>query len=128
MPESLFDFAWAAGFFDGEGHVGFHKQRKYRTVRASITQLDRRVLDKFQRIVGIGHVSGPHKNGSGERPRYYHYTAQGFNAVYALYGVLAPYLSEIKDTAFQSSLSNMLEYKDGARERWYMARGLPYAK
>ena len=53
------DFAWAAGFFDGEGWAN----RSGRGVQSRINQagLDGvpGVLTKFQRIVGVGRIKGP---------------------------------------------------------------------
>jgi hypothetical protein len=53
------DFAWAAGFFDGEGWAAF----QHRGTRARINQAGTdgmpEVLVKFQRIVGVGRLKGP---------------------------------------------------------------------
>lgn len=63
------DFAWAAGFFDGEGWAN----RSGRGVQSRINQagLDGvpEVLTKFQRIVGVGRVKGPIVV-QGRRPLY----------------------------------------------------------
>ena len=64
------DFAWAAGFFDGEGWVN----RKKRGVQSRINQagLDGvpEVLVKFRRIVGVGRIKGP-VIVEGRQPLYY---------------------------------------------------------
>ena len=54
------DLAWAAGLFDGEGSTSTLKAQrdKYTYLRMSVSQKDRRVLDKFQVIVGAGKVYG----------------------------------------------------------------------
>ena len=53
------DFAWAAGFFDGEGWAN----RARRGVQSRINQAGPddvpEVLIKFQRIVGVGRIKGP---------------------------------------------------------------------
>lgn len=52
------DFAWAAGFFDGEGctSVLTAKRDRHSYLRMSVSQKDREVLDKFHSIVGCGKV------------------------------------------------------------------------
>lgn len=53
MAEHL---AWAAGFYDGEGH--FRINQGCPTVR--INQVGREVLDRFAAAVGVGKVLGPY--------------------------------------------------------------------
>jgi hypothetical protein len=64
------DFAWAAGFFDGEGWAN----RARRGVQSRINQAGPdgipEVLTKFQRIVGVGRIKGPIVM-KGRRPLYY---------------------------------------------------------
>jgi hypothetical protein len=50
--------AWAAGFWDGEGHVGARGNGRSggRQIKAMITQKDRRVLEHFQEITGLGKI------------------------------------------------------------------------
>jgi len=79
------DRAWAAGFFDGEGCCNFSSSNR----RLYMGQKDRRVLDKFQGIVG-GKVYGPFKTGN-----VYQYYLGGEKAQEALL-LMWPYLSEIK--------------------------------
>lgn len=64
------DLGWAAGFFDGEGHVSYRRGTIYlNTGRVSGTiylcvpqNADNvEVLEKFQRIIGFGKISGPYK-------------------------------------------------------------------
>lgn len=52
------DIAWAAGLFDGEGSTSVLKAQrdKYAYIRMSVSQKDRRVLDKFQSIIGVGRI------------------------------------------------------------------------
>lgn len=53
------DLAWAAGFFDGEGHVGIHRSRVRRndgqatySLQLSLAQIDRRLAARFQSVMG----------------------------------------------------------------------------
>ena len=64
------DLAWAAGIFDGEGSTSTYIPRKRKSPRRQIAvsqggppgQLPV-VLTRFQRIVGVGNVTGPYRNG-----------------------------------------------------------------
>ncbi len=44
------DIAWAAGFTDGEGYIGFHSNRSFCLI---IGQKDRSPLDRFIEIFKI---------------------------------------------------------------------------
>lgn len=69
------EVAWAAGFFDGEGslrvHNGGNSRRPFLSI--SVSQVDRRPLDRFAAIVG-GKVYGPYDrkagNNANARPCY----------------------------------------------------------
>ncbi len=52
------EFAWCAGFFDGEGSTTILKAQrdKYAYVRMNLPQKDRRVLDKFHSIMKVGNI------------------------------------------------------------------------
>jgi hypothetical protein len=70
------ELAWAAGFFDGEGHVGISTQEEpsgtYRYPILIINQTDRRPLERFQHAVGIGRIYGPYdrKNEKNWKPMF----------------------------------------------------------
>jgi len=51
------DLAWAAGFFDGEGHIGcilYKGMRQYPRMQISLTQKDGRPLDRWYKIFPVG--------------------------------------------------------------------------
>lgn len=95
--------AWAAGFFDGEGHTGSGSYRngqgrQTRNLYISVAQTDRRVLDRFHRAVGgVGAVMGPYTR-DGNRQQVWHYRATGFPQVMAVLGMIGPFLGEVKIT------------------------------
>ena len=64
------DFAWAAGFFDGEGWA--NRSRRGVASRINQASLDGipEVLTKFQRVVGVGRIHGPVMV-EGRQPLYY---------------------------------------------------------
>lgn len=57
------DLAWAAGFFDGEGHTRASERegRKAGSLSMIVPQNDKRVLERFQAaLLGMGTITGPH--------------------------------------------------------------------
>lgn len=102
MPRGV-DFAWAAGFIDGEGsfYCIILKRRSktgkvYRYFRISATQADAEVLNKLANILD-GRVYGPYKHagGLGKKPIYKFHLQAGKSAL-KLFQSLYPYLSKKK--------------------------------
>src|SRR2546428_6769924 len=95
------DLAWAAGFFDGEGHVGAARKGERRLdLYLSISQVDRRVLDRFRSAVACGRVVGPYmhpvsKARGNEQPRYYFQT-QRFESIQHIIAAMWAFLSPVK--------------------------------
>ena len=80
------DVAWAAGFFDGEGHIAMNA----RCPILIVTQKDRLPLDRFLSIFGLGKITF--------YSRAFRYKVYGKNAVVVL-SVLLPYLVVKRDRA-----------------------------
>jgi hypothetical protein len=97
------DFAWAAGFFDGEGWANLKK----RGVQSRINQagLDGvpEVLVKFQRIVGVGRLKGPIIL-EGRQPLY-HWLASSRVDLAKVAELIGPWLGPIKRSEFEWTLS-----------------------
>lgn len=92
------ELSWAAGFFDGEGHVGFSRKARRLDLRLSMTQTDRAVLDRFQRATGLGRVGGPFLR-SYRNPNendIYAYQIARFEHVQAIVAMLWAFLSPVK--------------------------------
>jgi hypothetical protein len=63
VADSSHDLAWAAGLFEGEGYVEHRPNGCGRTTRGlglAMTDLD--VVERFQKVVGVGAVRGPYTN------------------------------------------------------------------
>jgi hypothetical protein len=95
--------AWAAGFFDGEGHIcarytkhvradGVHH---YRRIEVQITQIHPDVLFRFKEAVGVGQVHGPYA-AKGRRNPAYKFGVGGLPAVTQIVEAIFPYLSPVK--------------------------------
>lgn len=96
------DFAWAAGFFDGEGWAN----RQKRGVNSRINQagLDGvpGVLSKFQRIVGVGRIHGP-VIAEGRQPLYY-WDATSRPDLVRVVDRIGPWLCPVKRAQFERTL------------------------
>jgi hypothetical protein len=100
------DFAWAAGFFDGEGWAAF----QHRGTRARINQAGTDgvpdVLLKFQRIVGVGRIDGP-VLAQGKRPLYY-WEATSRPDVAQVAELIGPWLCPVKRAEFEGALRSSI--------------------
>lgn len=98
------ELAWAAGFFDGEGYIGF-LQVAHSPLRISIAQIDRQVLDRFRESVGLGKVYGPYtyKNRPTFKP-YFEFTARTHEPVQAIVAMLYQFLSPVKQAQCLNAL------------------------
>ena len=59
------EFAWACGFFEGEGSILYTPFDRPKQTRRGleISQKEREPLDRFQAAVGVGRIYGPYPNG-----------------------------------------------------------------
>jgi hypothetical protein len=90
------ELAWAAGFFDGEGHIRF-SERRY-SLRMSVNQCDPRPLQRFTEAVGEGKVRpiAPHKAARPTHRPMWEWDLSGYEKVTLVYLLLRPFLSESK--------------------------------
>lgn len=100
------DFAWAAGFFDGEGWAN----RSARGVQSRINQAGRdgvpEVLTKFHRIVGVGRLQGPIIL-EGRQPLY-SWEATSRADVTQVAKRIGPWLCPVKRAEFERTLGTPL--------------------
>ncbi len=108
---------WAAGFFEGEGYVGWNKgynkevKKNYPKVVVQISQVYREPLDKFQEVFGAGSVRGPYGPYNGTKQPYYQYQASNWEAIMIIQKML-PYLFRKGDQA-REVLSKYEKYHNG---------------
>lgn len=114
------DYAWAAGFWDGEGCVSLtYRQFSKNTPRiprivVQIAQVDRRVLDRFQQIVGYGNVLGPYEQVNKNAKDYYVWRVEGVLHLAKIRDMLSPYLSEIKLKQMNDALKARQDWENTA--------------
>lgn len=99
-PGSETERAWAAGFFDGEGYVGYTFRlnglgQRFRRIDLQVTQIDSEVLARFRDAVGTGKVYGPYL-AKGRKNPMFKYGVGSVEGVMHVLDVLRPYLSSIK--------------------------------
>src|SRR5690348_2327449 len=92
------EYAWAAGFWDGEGNVSLTYRGAHMIPRIviQVAQVDREVLDKFQRIMGYGNVLGPYPARTKNSQPYHVWRVEGVPHLRKFREVLSPYLGTAK--------------------------------
>ena len=103
-PELL---AWCAGVFEGEGCVICRANIKggpKRYTMATVSQKDRRLLDKFKNILGFGQI---YKSRTGSKVHVWQVTSA--SDVLRLYEYIAPYIGPVKEKQFQAAFALALK-------------------
>jgi hypothetical protein len=109
------DYAWAAGFYEGEGSIAHHCRngRLYKPceVRIVISQSGggdaAKLLERFRDIVGCGKVYGPYTpsiHNLGKKPLW-RFAVSKHEYVQAIAAMLWPWLSERRRTQIVTCLS-----------------------
>lgn len=99
------ELAWAAGFFDGEGHSrAGSRERSGMCLR--ITRNDSEVLYRFKNaLLGMGSILGPYKRKNGGSD-FFEYSLTGGYKVQAAIAMLWPFLGSIKKRQAANTLIN----------------------
>lgn len=106
--------AWVAGFFDGEGSLGFYDTATARGLYRSkklilqVSQKDPSLLYRVVSVVGFGKVRGPYLKG--RKHEVYRYTVQDFEHIQALIAMVWPWLGDPKRCQARGAL--------GAAKQW----------
>ena len=104
------DVAWCAGFFDGEGHVGYHRSRPSTKsgivspmLSATIPQNTENIetLEFFQSTIGFGKLYGPYDTAKGKTRHDLKYRT---GEIELLFFTLKPYLRKEKSEDFIRAL------------------------
>lgn len=105
MPEHTrnTELAWAAGFFDGEGHCAWQG----RCLRTQANQCDTQPLERLASILEVGKIYGPIIK-IGNRRHQWCWRAYGVAAIVAMEAIY-PWLSTIKRAQWDEALMNAAE-------------------
>lgn len=105
------ELAWAAGFIDGEGCFGFYtytqrsKPTLYGMLKLDVSQANREPLDRLQKALGVGHVTGPHKRKNPKWAPIYHLQVYGIVDILIVVEALSPWLCSIKRTQVADAIT-----------------------
>lgn len=90
---------WAAGFFEGEGsvHIMKTRDRNYRRLCLSLSQVNIEPLLVFRNVLKAGEVRGPYGPYSGNRKPHFQYMVYGPAAI-RVARKLRPYLTGKRQT------------------------------
>ena len=119
------DFAWAAGFFDGEGCFS----SAGRTPVATVSQTALECLDVFASIVGIGTIKGPYDKATASikrRPQWVYYI-YGPGWVESLLAALWPWLGMSKRAQGMLTLPGFIALEDDGFESLPLEERLAWA-
>jgi hypothetical protein len=101
--------AWAAGLFEGEGSFTHQSQRYFR-LAAHLASTDEDVVRTFQRVVGIGSVTGPHSRGKAHWKPVWRWQTTGAD-VERVYHLLEPWLHSRRRARFGELLAERRAYE-----------------
>jgi hypothetical protein len=106
------DWRWAAGYFEGEGHVSFIEGRR---LRLMIGSCDPWPLEKFLKIAGMGKIYGPYpvKNKPNNQP-VYRYEVGTAARVIPIVTRMYPHLSPRRREKILRMLVEYKEFKEAA--------------
>jgi len=99
------ELAWAAGFYDGEGHTRVRlvpldaSRRGNQQVQLGVVinqASSPELLERFKRAVGVGAVNGPYKKGLPHHKPQYVYSTQSFESVQHCICCMWPWLGSAK--------------------------------
>lgn len=99
------ELAWAAGFYDGEGHTRVRlvpldpSRRGNQQVQLGVVinqASSPELLERFRRAVGVGNINGPYKKGLPSHKPQYAYSTQSFQSVQHCICCLWPWLGSAK--------------------------------
>jgi hypothetical protein len=94
------ELAWAAGFYDGEGHTRVSNN----CVRMALAQIEPSTLCRFVAAVGVGKVRGPFEPSNPNSQPIWRWDVSGANAR-EVFDKLAPFLSGPKWQQAQEAFS-----------------------
>jgi hypothetical protein len=111
MNLNLFELAWAAGFFDGEGCSVFktskYGKKRYHYLRVTVGQKNNKFnVCRFHKAIKVGKVHGPDWN------FYSAWVASTFEEVQATMALLWKFLGPTKKRQYKEVLVKYLEYRE----------------
>jgi hypothetical protein len=118
MGNRTFDresLAWAAGFFDGEGHVHYGvrttpRGTSQRSIGVGVAQSGRERLDHLAAVLAVGNVNGPYQPLNPNAKPYHQWSASNFEAVQHAGVSIWPWLGAAKREQFARALQSWMSF------------------
>lgn len=114
------DLAWAAGLFEGEGSFFINNKKAdgkhYQGVTASLGSTDRDVLERFQAVLGVGHIR-KHSPGDERWRQSWQWGTGKFEHAQYVACLLWPWLCERRRGQVHEALLAHRRYRAMLRER-----------
>lgn len=103
--------AWASGFFDGEGSTIFcwREEKRDRSIRLTISQVNKNNLDRYKNAVECGYICGPYHRGN-NKP-IYHFRCDSNSEVNKALRAMWPFLGIEKKKQAAKALKNYSRVK-----------------
>lgn len=110
------EWAWAAGFYEGEGTFVLAGGVRSRCLALRIGQKDTEPLERFLSIVRVGKINGPYVNGvKGERTHYVYSLSRLADVRWVIQGI-SPWLSKRRIEQIEAVESRYAEYQAGLQK------------
>lgn len=100
------EYAWAAGFWDGEGCVSLSYRGKFQYPRSvlQVAQVHREPLERFRDTLGFGNILGPYPHRYPNSQDYYVWRCEGNTHLVRFKELLYDYLCSIKQRQMDAAL------------------------
>lgn len=109
------ELAWAAGLFDGEGHISARRvkvkpredgvERYGRRLQFRITQKYPEVLERFKASVGLGKIYKQERTHHGAYGPIYTYVIYGRAQIHEVCTLILPWVSPVKHRQITEALA-----------------------
>jgi hypothetical protein len=118
-----YELYWLAGLLEGEGCFSARLNGGFRDILVTVQMTDRDVVEKVQRLTGIGTV-GVKRDKRPNRKTLYEWYATGANA-YQLMQRLLPLMGERRAAKITELIQIYLAAREEGRARRSQAKGSP---
>lgn len=110
------DIAWAAGLFEGEGHIGFNHKS---SVQLSVTMADRDVVERLRDVIGIPvRITVQDRSYQGRRRTLYQWRVSRQCEAYAVLVMFYPFFGERRRARAMEGIKRLL----ASPRRWWSPR------
>lgn len=110
------EYAWFAGFFEGEGNVRLSRTGRYASLALDVCQVLREPLERCHKIFPQGALYGPYKRKDPHQQPISRFKLHGQNVIVA-FECIKPHLSSRRIAQFEDAISAYLTYMERPRRK-----------